>query len=100
MIAKITLFDIFKGGYNMGRNTLIAVRIANREDTAVNVQRVLTKNGCNITVRLGLHDHEDGNACSPNGTMILQMSCGQEQAKNVVKELQEIKGVLAQFIDL
>ena len=84
----------------MSCSSLIAVRIENREDSAVEVQRVLTKNGCDITVRLGLHDHEDGNICSPCGTMILQMSCGRDQAQNVVKELEEIKGVRAQFIDL
>ena len=84
----------------MGCSSLIAVRVENREDAAVEVQRILTKNGCDITVRLGLHDREDGNVCSPSGTMILQMSCGPDRAKNVVTELQGIKGVKAQFIDL
>ena len=84
----------------MSGNSLIAVRIENREDSAVEVQRVLTKNGCDIAVRVGLHDRDGSNVCSPSGTMILQMSCGPDQAKNVVKELQEIKGVRAQLIDL
>jgi hypothetical protein len=84
----------------MSCNTLIAVRVEDREDNAVKVQQVLTKNGCDIKVRLGLHDHEDGNVCSPCGTMILQMSSTIESAKIVVKELQQIKGVKAQFIDL
>ena len=84
----------------MGCNTLIAIRIEDREGTSVEVQRVLSKNGCDIMVRLGLHDHGDGNVCSPCGTMILQMSCDPDRAKSVVKELQEIKGVRAQFIDI
>jgi hypothetical protein len=80
--------------------TLIAIRIEDREHAAVDVQRVLTKNGCDICVRLGLHDRGDGNVCSPGGTMILQMSCPPEDGKKVVRELQDIKGVKAQFIDL
>lgn len=84
----------------MSCSTLIALRIEDREGAAVEVQRVLTKNGCDITVRLGLHDHNGSDVSSPGGTMILQMSCAADRAKNVVKELQEIKGVRAQFIDL
>lgn len=83
----------------MSCGTLIAIRVEDRDNSAIEVQRVLTKNGCDITVRLGLHDC-GGGVCSPCGTMILQMSCKSDDAKKVVKELQEIKGVKAQFIDL
>jgi hypothetical protein len=82
------------------RNALIAVRVDDREENAVNVQRVLTKNGCGISVRLGLHDQDDAGVCLPGGTLILQLSCGTEGAKSVVEELGKIKGVKAQFIDL
>ena len=84
----------------MGHSTLIAIRVEDRDNTAVEVQRILTKNGCDITVRLGLHDREEGNVCSPCCTMILQMSCPPEHAKKVVGELQGVRGVKAQFIDL
>jgi hypothetical protein len=82
------------------KNALIAVRVDDREENAVKVQRVLTKNGCSINVRLGLHDQGDGGVCLPGGTLILQLSCGTEGAKSVVDELKKIKGVKAQFIDL
>jgi hypothetical protein len=84
----------------MSFNTLIAIRVEDRDNCALKVQQVLTKNGCDINVRLGLHDRGDENACSPCGTMILQMSCSPEAAKQVVGELREIDGVKAQFIDL
>jgi hypothetical protein len=84
----------------MSCNTLIAIRVEDRDNNAVKVQQVLTKNGCDINVRLGLHDRGDGNVCSPCGTMILQMSCSSGDAKKVVEELRTIKGVKAQFIDL
>jgi hypothetical protein len=82
------------------KNALIAVRVDDREENAVKVQQVLTKNGCSINVRLGLHDQDGGGVCLPGGTLILQLSCGTEGAKSVVEELRKINGVKAQFIDL
>jgi hypothetical protein len=82
------------------KNALIAVRVDDRDENAVNVQQVLTKNGCSINVRLGLHDQSNDGVCLPGGTLILQLSCGTEGAKSVVEELRKIKGVKAQFIDL
>ena len=37
-----------------------AVRVDDREENAVQVQRILAKNGCGINMRLGPHDHDDG----------------------------------------
>ena len=69
------------------KNALIAVRVDDREESAVKVQHVLTKHGCGINVRLGLRDRGDGGVCLPGGTLILQLSCGTEGAKSVVEEL-------------
>jgi lipoate-protein ligase B len=82
------------------KKVLIAVRIGDRDSSAMKVQQALTKHGCNINVRLGLHDSEDDNVCSPCGTMILQLSCSKEDAKILVEDLCEIDSVKAQFIDL
>ncbi|MDR1508159.1 MAG: hypothetical protein LBS53_00800 [Synergistaceae bacterium] len=79
---------------------LIAVRISDRGNNAMKVQQALTKHGCNINVRLGLHDNEDDGVCSPCGTLILQLSCSSEDAKILVGDLCKIDGVKAQFIDL
>jgi hypothetical protein len=86
---------------NMGaKNVLIAVRVCDRDNNALKIQQTLTKHGCHINVRLGLHDSEDGNVCSPCGTMILQLSCPPEDAKIVVDDLCKIDSVKAQLIDL
>ncbi|MDR3279555.1 MAG: hypothetical protein LBT23_03490 [Synergistaceae bacterium] len=82
------------------KNTLIAIRVEDRDCAAVKVQGVLTKHGCSISVRLGLHDQDEGDVCSPSGTMILQLSCAPADARVVVDELKGIDGVKAQFIDL
>ena len=42
-------------------NTLMAIRIKNRDVNAAKVQEVLTHNGCSISMRLGLHDPAENN---------------------------------------
>jgi hypothetical protein len=78
----------------------MAVRVSNRDENAVKIQETLTKHGCSINMRLGLHDHEDGSVCSPCGTLILQLCCPKEQAKLVEADLLKIDGVRAKLIDL
>ena len=81
-------------------NTLMAIRVSDRDSNAVKIQEVLTKHGCVISMRLGLHDQEDGNVCSTSGTLILQLCCSSEEAKKVEADLVKINGVKAKFIDL
>ncbi|MDR1965751.1 MAG: hypothetical protein LBQ36_03500, partial [Synergistaceae bacterium] len=70
-----------------GKNTLLAIRVGDRGNNALKVQEVLTRHGCNIKVRLGLHDQDDGNVCSPFGTMILQLSCEKGDVRCVIEDL-------------
>ena len=49
--------------------TIMGIEIKERKKEAINVQSLLTKHGCIIKTRLGLHD--TGNVCSPNGLIIL-----------------------------
>ena len=81
-------------------NTLMAIRIKNRDVNATKVQEVLTHNGCSISMRLGLHDPAENNVCSPDGTLILQLCCPPEDARVVEADLNKIDGVKAKFIDL
>jgi lipoate-protein ligase B len=78
----------------------MAIRVEDRNSVAVKVQEVLTRHGCDINVRLGLRDREEGNVCSSRGTMILQLSCPPDDAKRVIDDLAKLEGVRAQFIDL
>jgi hypothetical protein len=78
--------------------TLLVLRINDREDTALEIQKVLTAHGCKIMTRLGLHDHDDG-TCSPCGTMVLQLRCSSEECKAVEADLVKIEGVKAKFVD-
>lgn len=81
-------------------NTLMAIRIKNRDANAMKVQDILTHHGCSISMRLGLHDPMEGNLCSSDGTLILQLCCPPEDARRIEAELKKIDGVKAKFIDL
>jgi len=71
----------------------MAVVIGHRSKNAPEVQKVLTKFGCMIKVRLGLH--EAGNVCSEEGLVILQLAGDSSEIKNFQEELNAIEGVRA-----
>jgi len=71
----------------------------NRIDNAVKFQEVLTKNGCKIKTRLGLHEVSD-NACSNDGIIILQPYGSREDVESLVNELNSLEGITARYIDL
>jgi hypothetical protein len=78
---------------------IIGVRMDNRIDNAVKFQETLTKNGCKIRARLGLHEVSD-DACSTDGIIILQPYGSKEDVEALVEELNSLKGVTAKYIDL
>jgi hypothetical protein len=85
------------GGFEMSY-TLLALRINDREDKALEIQKTLTRHGCKIMTRLGLHDHGDS-ACSPCGTMVLQLCCSPDESRAVAADLTKIDGVKAKIVD-
>lgn len=78
---------------------IIGIRLDNRVNHAVKFQEVLTRNGCKIKTRLGLHEVSD-NACSNDGIIILQPYGEKEDVEALVKELNSLEGVTAKYIDL
>ena len=78
---------------------IMAILQEKRVESAVKVQDVLTKYGCHIRVRLGLHDSAV-NECSNSGMIILQL-CGDDLAVgDMEKELQAITGVKVKYMTL
>lgn len=78
--------------------TIMGIEIQNREELAVKVQSLLTKHGCVIKTRLGLH--ETGNVCSPSGLIILEFAqdvSGEYSA--LENELNELEGVVARRME-
>lgn len=74
--------------------TIMGIEIQQREELAVQVQALLTKHGCIIKTRLGLH--ETGNFCSPSGLIILEFAPDEQgEFGELEAELNLINGVKA-----
>ncbi len=70
---------------------IMAVLIDNRSQAAIKVQEALTRNGCIINVRLGLHDA--GPQCSQQGLLILHLCGSSEDIAALEEDLRKIPGV-------
>jgi len=93
-----TKLNIF-GGKVMSCYYIIGIRMDNRVSNALSFQETLTKNGCKIKARLGLHEVSD-NLCANDGLIILQPCGEKEDVEQLVKDLNNLEGVVAKLIDL
>ncbi len=78
--------------------TVMAVLIDNRSQAALRVQEALTRNGCIINARLGLHDA--GPACSEQGLLLLHLCGSAEDVAALEADLATIPGVKAKSMRL
>ena len=78
------------------KHTIFGVHISQRVESVPGVQAVLTKYGCNIRTRLGLHD-ADSTTCSPSGLLLID-AFGKE-LEDFYRELKAQKGVDVQRMD-
>lgn len=80
------------------KRIVMGIQIEKREDVAVKVQDYLTKHGCIIKTRLGLH--EAGDFCSSVGLIIVDFLPGKdEEVANMLKDLNDIDGVNAKTME-
>lgn len=80
-------------------STIMAISQEQRIETATKVQDLLTKYGCFIKVRLGLHDAAV-DSCSPRGLILLQL-CGEfDQLQTFEQELKAIPSVKVKYMTL
>ncbi len=74
------------------KRVIMGIQIGDREADAVKVQELLTKHGCIIKTRLGLH--EAGNLCSSKGLIILEFIGGKDdEVEALEKELKAIEDI-------
>ena len=79
-------------------NTIMAVTLSKRVAEAVKVQETLTRHGCIINLRIGLH--ETANVCADNGLILLNL-CGTKKEVAVLKAaLTRIRGVKARTMQI
>ena len=78
-------------------SAVVAVLISRRTEDAPKFQEVLTRHGCIIKTRLGLHE-VDG--CREDGLVILHV-CGSEQALgDLVSDINALSNIRAQIMKL
>ena len=78
---------------------IMAVLQENRVETATKVQEVLTRNGCNIRFRLGLHD-AGLESCSNSGLILLQVCGAKTEVEQFQAELQQVPHVKVKLMSL
>ena len=80
---------------------ILGVLIHDRQKEAGDVQKVLTKYGCSIKTRLGLHEVSD-DLCSTSGLVLLELFGDAGEMDKLEKELDAVAGAQVQkmvFVD-
>ncbi len=73
---------------------IYGVHIHNRNENALRVQELLTRYGCNIKTRLGLHEVSE-DFCSSAGLLLLEMTGAPGVCQELFEKLNAIEGVEA-----
>lgn len=81
------------------KKNVILILVSNRSKSAIKVQQTLTKYGCIIKTRLGIHDGVE-NKCSECGLMIVELAGTDKEGKELFSALKKINGVTAKMISL
>lgn len=66
-------------------HTIIGICLKNRTQQAARLQEILTRYGCSIKTRIGLHDVAEGQ-CAAGGIILLEVISKQAE---MIKELSE-----------
>ena len=78
---------------------IMGIQIEDRDSDAVRVQELLTKHGCIIKTRLGLHEAA-GIMCSSKGLIILEFVSGSDnEVSELEAELNKLKNVLVRRME-
>ena len=78
---------------------IVLVKIDQRSTEATKVQGILTTYGCNIRVRLGLHEVSN-EFCANDGLVVLEVQGEQNVLENMISELNALEYVQARLIEM
>ncbi|MBD5642835.1 hypothetical protein HYH96_02860 [Clostridium botulinum] len=80
--------------------SIMAIKISPRNEIAPNVQEILTRNGCIIKTRLGLHEATN-DSCSKCGLILLELlNSKKEDIENLSKDLTSLDGVSVKLLEI
>jgi hypothetical protein len=71
---------------------ILGIRITDRVKKVSDVQHILTKFGCSIRTRLGLHEVKD-DFCSRSGMIILELTGTRDEFVKLENELLKVDGL-------
>ena len=77
----------------MRKRIILGVQVTNRVKNALQVQEILTKFGCNIKTRLGLHEVTEA-VCSTIGLLILEMYGDPSEIRDMESRLKAVHGIV------
>jgi len=77
----------------MNEIRILGLHLTDRVKEALKVQDTLTKFGCSIKTRLGLHEVTD-DYCSTNGLIILELTGDTAEMDKLENELMKIEGLI------
>jgi hypothetical protein len=83
----------------MRHRDIVAILVDHRNDTAVNVQKILTAWGCMIKTRVGIHDGVL-DKCSQNGLIILEVVGDDNKIDEFIRKINLLKGAQAKHMRL
>lgn len=79
--------------------TIFGIRLSDRIENSTAFQNILSQYGCIIKTRIGLHDVSCG-VCSPFGIILLEVLNDENAINSMVMDLQSIKGVKFNIMEL
>ncbi|WP_205665706.1 hypothetical protein [Anoxybacter fermentans] len=78
-------------------STIMAIKINNRNIDAPKFQELITKHGCIIKTRLGIHEVDN---CAKEGLIILQLCGKDEDIQALGEEINSLDTVKAKWMKL
>ena len=78
---------------------IIGIRVNHRVANAVGLQELLTKFGCNIKLRVGLHETSE-KFCADDGVIMLQLCDEKDALEAMVAGLNAMEGITAKMLEL
>ncbi|AQM60654.1 hypothetical protein BH721_05475 [Clostridium baratii] len=80
--------------------SIMVIKVSTRNKIAPTVQEILTKHGCIIKTRLGIHEATN-DTCSRAGLIILDLLSDNKDDINTLKEdLNSLDGVCAKLVEI
>lgn len=73
--------------------TILGIKLCERNDEATKLQEILTKYGCNIRTRIGLH-HGTENSCTNNGLVLLDIVGENKELIEMLKEHWDVQTMI------